>query len=148
MKNLFLPIALIGGAIFYFSRLKSTGENLKVNLSNVSIKSSKGLNLPKIILTFELINVTNTSINLNAIVGDVYVNGSFLATINNLDRVIIGAKSKTNLNVELQTSILDAGSIVKDLIFQKGKRSLNFTADIKLNVNGILLPIKINKTVL
>jgi len=148
-KTNYFPILLVlGAAAYYFLRLKTTGENLKVNLKNISTRKSSGLSLPKIVLSFDIQNVTNFPVNLNAIVGDVFVNGSYLANINNLNKTVIMPLSSTILEVELQTSILDAAPIIKDLILKTGKRNLKVTADLKLNVNGILLPLKIDKTIL
>ena len=148
-KTTYLPILLIlGAAVYYFSRLKSTGENLKVNLRNISTRKSSGLSLPKIVLSFDVQNVTNNTVNLYGIVGDIYVNGSYLANINNLTPNFIKPLSNTVLEVELQTSILDAAPIIKDLILKTGKRNLKVTGNLTLNVNGILVPLKIEKTIL
>lgn len=148
-KTTYLPILLIlGAAVYYFSRLKSTGENLKVNLRNISTRKSSGLSLPKIVLSFDVQNVTNNTVNLYGIVGDIYVNGSYLANINNLTPNFIKPLSNTVLEIELQTSILDAAPIIKDLILKTGKRNLKVTGNLTLNVNGILVPLKIEKTIL
>jgi hypothetical protein len=56
--------------------------------------------------------------------------------------------SSTVLEVELQTSILDAAPIIKDLILEKGKRNLKLYGNLTLNVNGILVPLKIEKIIL
>ena len=147
-KSLFPIILVLGAAIYYFTRLKVTGDNLKVNLAYIALKKGSGLSLPKIILTFNVQNVTNNTVNLNAIVGDIYVNGKYLANVNNLRPVYIKPLSNTYLDVELQTSVLDAAPIVKDLITTTGKRNLKVTGNLTLNVNGILVPIKIEKTII
>lgn len=148
-KTNYFPILLIlGAAAYYFTRLKITGENLKVNLRNISTRKSSGLSLPKIILTFDIQNVTNNTVNLNTIVGDIYVNGAYLANVSNLRPIYIKGLTSTTLEVELQTSILDAAPIIKDLIFKTGKRNLKVTGNLTLNVNGILVPLKIEKTIL
>lgn len=149
MKNYTLPLIALGiGVIYYFGRLKVAGENLKVNLKNISTKKSSGLSLPKIILDFEIQNVTNNSFVINGIVGDVYVNNNYLANISNLIPAKISAKSIISYPVTLQTSVLDALPIVRELIKAKGKRNLNITADLSLNVNNILVPYKIEKKIL
>lgn len=148
-KNYFFPVVLIlGAAVYYFSKLKSTGENLKVNLVNITTKKSSGLSLPKVILVFQLQNVTENALNLNAIVGDIYINGSYFANVSNLRPITVQPKSNTYLDVELQTSVLDALPIIKDLIVKSGKRNLKVTGNLTLNVNGILIPLKIEKTII
>lgn len=150
MKNYTLPIVAVGvAALYYFSKLKIAGENLKVNLKNISLgKSGGGLSLPKIILTFEIQNVTNSSLNINGIVGDIYVNGSYLANVSNLKTMAILPKSVLTYPVEIQTSFLDAVPLIKDLLLKKGKRTIKVTGDLTLNVNDILLPYKIEKTII
>lgn len=149
-KNSYFPIILLGGlAIYYFSRLKVTGDNLKVNLVNVlTRKGGSGLSLPKLILVFNIQNVTNNALQINAIVGDIFVNGNYLANLSNLNTIKVAPKSSTYFEIELQTSVLDALPIVKDLIFSSGKRNLKFTGNLTVNANGILIPIKIEKTIL
>lgn len=148
-KKSFFPIVLIvGAAIYYFSKLKVTGDNLKVNLVNITTKKSSGLNLPKVILVFQLQNVTNNALSLNAIVGDIYINGSYFANVSNLRPMTIQPKSTSYLDVELQTGVLDVLPIIKDLIVKTGKRNLKVTGNLTLNVNGILVPLKIEKTIL
>lgn len=148
-NKILLPIlALGGGLLYYFSRLKKTGENLKVNLKNLSLSKSSGFNLPKIILTFEIQNVTNGTLSIKGIVGDVYVNGSYLANVSNLNVKQILPLSVTNYNVEIQTSFLDAVPILKELILKKGKRTLKVTGDLVINANDILIPYKIDKTII
>lgn len=147
-KILFPILALGGGLLYYFSRLKKTGENLKVNLKNLSLSKSSGFNLPKIILTFEIQNITNNTLSIKGIVGDVYVNGSYLANVSNLNVKQILPLSVTNYNVEIQTSFLDAVPILKELILKKGNRTLKVTGDLVINANDILIPYKIDKTII
>ena len=61
-KSLFPIILVLGAAIYYFTRLKVTGDNLKVNLAYIALKKGSGLSLPKIILTFNVQNVTNNTV--------------------------------------------------------------------------------------
>lgn len=144
-----LPIVAVGGGLlYYFSKLKKTGENLKVNLKNISLSKTSGFNLPKIILTFEIQNVTNGTLSLKGIVGDIYINGSYLANVSNLNVKQILPLSVTNYNVEVQTSFLDAVPILKELILKKGKRTLKVTGDLTINANDILIPYKIDKTII
>jgi len=149
-KNSYFPIILVAGAaLYYFSKLKVTGDNLKVNLVNVLVKKgSGGLSLPKVVLVFQIQNVTNNSLNLNAIVGDIYINGSYFANVSNLKPMIIQPKSTSYLDVDLQTSVLDTLPIIKDLILKTGPRNLKLTGNLTVNANGILIPIKIDKTIL
>ena len=151
MNNKYLfPILAVGAAAFYyFKKLKIAGDNLKVNLKTISLsKKSSGLSLPKIILTFEIQNITNSSLNINGLVGDIYINGTYLANVSNLKAMAILPNSALNYPVEIQATFLDAVPLLKDLIFKKGKRTINVTDNLKMNVNNILIPYKIEKTII
>jgi LEA14-like dessication related protein len=149
-KNSLFPIVLIAAAaIYYFAKLKSTGENLKINLYNIGTRANKGfLNLPKVILIFQVQNITNNLLTLNGIVGDIYVNGVYFANVNNLATTIVKPLSSSFIDVEVQASILDSFSVVKDFLLNKGKKFFLVTGNLTINVNGILVPIKIEKKLL
>jgi len=149
-KNSYFPIILIAAAaIYYFSKLKLTGENLKVNLFNIATKSTKGfLSLPRVILIFQVQNITNNLLSVNGIVGDIFVNGTYFANVNNLAQNIVLPLSTTFIEVEVQAGILDVFPVVKDFLSNKGKKSFLVTGNLTLNVNGIIVPIKIEKKLL
>jgi hypothetical protein len=139
----------IGALLYYFSRLKRTAENVKVNLANVSLKKGKGIALPIIKMDFEVINPTNTSINVNGVVGDAYVNGQFLATISNINKVSIPQYGQTIYSVEVKTGALDAVNAFLSLIKKgSGTKGIRITANLNVDVDGILYPISIDKVVI
>jgi LEA14-like dessication related protein len=150
MIKKYWPYLLGAGALlYYFSRLKRTAQNVKVNLANVSLKKGKGISLPVIKMDFEIINPTNTPINVNGVVGDAYVNGQFLATISNVNKVTLPQYGTTIYSVEIKTGAFDAASAFLNLVKKgSGTKGLRITADLNVDVDGIFYPVKIDKVVL
>jgi len=150
MIKKYWPFLLGAGALlFYFSRLKRTAQNVKVNLANVSLKKGTGLSLPIIKMDFEIVNPTNTAINVNGVVGDAYVNGQFLATISNLNKVTIPQYGVIIYSVEVKTGAVDALNAFLSLIKKgSGTKGLRITADLNVDVDGILYPVNIDKVVI
>lgn len=142
----YIPILIAGGlAALYFLRLKKTSEAIKINLSNVNIKKPKGLKLPTIVLQFSILNPTNNPINILGIVGDVYINNTFLASVSNLNKVIVNANTETIYSVDVNTTILDAVTNIVSLI--KNGKTINLTANMNINVDNILYPVNIDRKI-
>lgn len=142
----YLPFLIAGGlAALYFLRLKNTSDKIKINLSNVTIKKQKGFKLPTIVLQFSVLNVTNFAINVLGIVGDVYVNGTFLASVSNLNKTIVNPNSETIISVNVNTTIFDAITNAVSLI--KNGKTINLTANMNVNVDNILYPVNIDRQI-
>lgn len=138
-----------GALLYYFSRLKRTAENVKVNLANVSLKKGSGLSLPIIKMDFEIVNPTNTAINVNGVVGDAYVNGQFLATISNLNKVTIPQYGVTIYSVEVKAGAIDAFTAFLNLVKKGAKtKGIRLTANLNVDVDGIMYPVDIDKVVI
>lgn len=146
MKKI-LPFILTGGAVllFYFINKGQTAKRLKVIFKNIHFKKSTGATLPDIFADFLLINGTNTPLNINSIVGDIFINDKSLSTIQYLQKLEIPANSTSNLSIKVITPILSLLSVAYNLIIRKQK----FTATFKgtLNSNGVLIPISQDVTV-
>ena len=148
MFKKYLPLILGGGFLaYYFYKFKSAGDNIKVNLSSVAITKGKGLSLPYLLLKFNVQNVTDFIIDINGIVGDIYVNGVYFANVSNLNKVTVPKNSSIIYEVRVQAGLLDVISTVKDFLNNKKKKSLKVTGDLNMNINNIVLPIKIERTI-
>ena len=135
-------------AAYYFFRLKRAGENIKVNLANVSIRKGSGLSLPTIKIDFEVQNPTNMPVSLKGVVGDVYINGQYLANVSNLSNIQIKPNASTIYSVDVKAGLTDAISTVINLLKKKSageKTGLTMTADLNVNVNDVLFPVSINR---
>jgi LEA14-like dessication related protein len=137
---------IIGGGLLAFYYLRRAGENLKVNLTGVSVKKASGLSLPYLLLKFNIQNVTNTFLNINGIVGDIYINDEYFANVSNLNKVVVPANGSLIYEVKVDAGVLDTITNLISLITKKTKK-IKITGNLSMNVNGIILPITISRVI-
>lgn len=131
-----LPIAAGAAALYLISKAQ-TGKNLKIYLHGV--KFSGGGLIPNIFLQFRVLNVSSNSVAIDSLVGEVYINGKFFASVSNTERFNIPANSDTFYSVKLTPSALSAISIVKNLIQNRQKVNIEFNGTV--NSTGALIPL-------
>jgi len=150
MIKKYWPYLLGGGLIlYYFTKLKSASNSIKVNLVDLKLSRGFGLNLPTLTMKFEIINPTNTNVNVLGVVGDVYLNDQFIATVSNLNKIQIPANDKIIYPVDVKASALDAIPAIINLIKTKGTgQGLRVKANLNVNVDDILFPVDIDRKVL
>ena len=81
MNPLILPI-LLGGALVFFASKAQAGKNIKAYLKGVKFT---GKFPQKAYITFRLVNGSSSSVTIDSIVGEVYVNGKMFGDINNVE---------------------------------------------------------------
>lgn len=150
MKNYgkYLLGALVVGALYYFAKLKKTADVIKVNLANVKLKKGSGLSLPTIVMSFDIQNPTNNPVNVKGVVGDVYINGQYVANVSNLNQVKIPANGSTIYSVDVKAGISDTISTLISLLKKKKageSKGVTITANLNVNVDDILYPVDINR---
>lgn len=136
--KLILTVGAVG-AVWYFMSKARAGRNLRVNFLNLKFGKFTGLSLP-IELSFSIINGSNTPITVNSIVGEVYVNGRILSTVNNLDRFEIPPNSSTVYKTTVSTSGLDVINVVRGLIRDKKRIAVTFKGQV--NSTGMMIPVE------
>ena len=115
----FLPLLLTAG-IGYFA-YKYISKGFAAKKLNIKLRSIRLNPISKASLTLDIINPTNTNININSIVGDVIVNGYSISTINYQNAVSIPANGSIFIELMIKVNPLDAGGFILDLIQKKGK---------------------------
>jgi LEA14-like dessication related protein len=150
MIKKYWPYLLGGGLlIYYFTKLKKASASIKVNLIDLKLSRGTGLNLPTLTMKFEIINPTNTTVNVLGVVGDVYLNDQFIATVSNLDKIQIPGNDKIDYSIDVKASALDAIPAIINLIKTKGTgQGLRVKANLNVNVDDILFPVDIDKKVI
>jgi len=149
MIKKYWPYLLGGGLLlYYFTKLKKASSSIKVNLVDLNLSRGTGLNLPTLTMKFEIINPTNTTVNVLGVVGDVYLNDQFIATVSNLNTIQIPANNTIIYPVDVKASALDAIPAIINLIKTKGTgQGFRVKANLNINVDDILYPIDIDRKV-
>jgi LEA14-like dessication related protein len=150
MIKKYWPFLLGGGiALWYFTKLKKASDAIKVNLANLKLSKGSGLSLPSLRMDFQIQNPTNTTVNVLGIVGDIYINGEYVANVSNLNKVQIPANGDIIYPVTVKASILDALPAILNLVKTRGQgQGLQVKASLNVNVDNILYPIDIDRKVI
>lgn len=131
----------IGAAVIYFllgkkSLAKSATfsfEKMGIDLRNKKIKLSLGANNP-----------TNSSATLKSIIGNLYLAGKQVASVESFNTVQILPNAKTIVTIDVRPSLSGIWSTIKTILQNKGKSAaaLKATFEGTANVDGISFPIK------
>lgn len=144
MKKYF-PFVLIAAAVaYYYVSFGSAAKKLKFYFQSIKFGSSKGFSIPPIYAVFRIVNPSNTTISVNSIAGDITINGSPLASIQNLEKFTVSARSERFYEVKIQAPITSILSTVYSLFTSKGKK---YTLAFDGTVNAAGAAIAINQTV-
>jgi len=127
------------GIIFYFLSKGQAGKNLKLSFLNIKFGKFTGLSLP-IIANFRIINPTNTPLKIENITGDIFINGKLISTVSQLTPFNIQGNSEVIYPVNVQTGLMDAINVVRQLIRDRKKFTVTFKGS--ANSTGILIPIE------
>jgi len=148
MLKKYFPFLLGGGLIaYYFYKLKSAGDNIKVNLSSISVQKGKGLSLPYLLLKFNVQNITSAIITIKGLVGDVYINGNYFANVSNLNQVNVPRNGSVIYEVKVQAGLFDVISTLQAFLKDK-KKKLSVSANLNMNINDIIIPVTIDKKII
>ena len=132
-------LGLGAGIIFYFLSKGQAGKNLRITFSNIKFGKFTGLSLP-IIANFRIINPTNTPLKIENITGDIYINSKLISTVSQLTPFNIASNSEIIYPVNVQTGLMDAINVVRQLIRDRKKFTVTFKGS--ANSTGILIPIE------
>jgi LEA14-like dessication related protein len=142
----YLPFVLIAGAVaYYYISFGSAAKKLKFYFQSIKFGPSKGFNIPPIFAVFRIVNPSNTTITVNSIAGDITVNGSALASIQNLQSFTVSARSERLYEIKIQAPISNVLSTVYSLFTTKGKK-YTIAFDGTVNAAGAAIPV--NQTVI
>jgi LEA14-like dessication related protein len=141
MKNkTFLFIGLATAAVIYLLTKKSAAKNLKVYFNSLKLDKSKGIAIPTVKASFRIVNPTSSSLSVDSIAGDIYINNKQLSSVSNTDKFTIPANSESYYDVNVKTGIFTALQTIYSLL--KDKKRMSVTFDGAINSGGFLLPIK------
>ena len=144
MKKYF-PFILIAGAVaYYYFSFGSAAKKIKVYFQSIKFGASKGFKIPPIFAVFRIVNPSNTDLTVNSVAGDILVNGSVLASIQNLQAFTIPARSEKFYDIKIEAPISNVLRTAYNLFTTKGKK---YTVSFDGTVNAAGAAIAVNQTV-
>lgn len=135
-------ILLIGGAAlaaYYFEQLGVAGATVQILFDGVQIKS-----LTKFTAQFRIQNVSNASVIVRALTGDITLNGSEVGNISMFDEYDIPATGQKVISVDFTPNLLALPQTVINAINNSGG-NLNFQVTGNMNVNTLVLPFSLQE---
>jgi len=145
MKNSTALLLAAGGlALIYGSRVATGVNTVNFVLNGVDLSD-----ITNIKLQFLVQNVSNATGVLNSLSGNITVNGNDLGNISDFNPVTIPPNSQQPINISLRPDLISLPQTIAALIQQNGSgnNDLNFEVTGNANVNGIVLPFDLTKTI-
>ena len=145
MKNSTALLLAAGGlALIYGSRVATGVNTVNFVLNGVDLSD-----ITNIKLQFLIQNVSNATGVLNSLSGNITVNGYDLGNISDFNAVTIPPNSQQPVNISLRPDLISLPQTIAALIQDNGSgnNALNFEIIGNANVNGIVLPFNLTKTI-
>lgn len=134
-------IGLAGFAAYYFQQLNTVADTVQIVFAGIQPQG-----LLKYNLLFNVQNVSNASVTINALTANVTVNGNTLGTITDFTKRTVAGTSQETIPLTFDVSLITLPSTVLSLI-NSGSPNLNFVVTGYANINGFVLPFSENQTV-
>jgi LEA14-like dessication related protein len=134
-----LLVGLGAVALYFFSKVKAS-QVLKVYFDSLQIGKIKGLKLPDIFAKFRIVNPSNTALSVTAIAGDINVNGSQFADVQQTEKLEIPPNKEVFYSVKIRVNGIQAVYTIISLLRKKQKIKVDFNGTV--NSTGILIPIE------
>lgn len=137
-------VVLIGiGAYtaWYLANLGTATNTITVVFKDVKVNGPTDFT---VVLTIQ--NVSNISVTVNSMTGELYLNDNPLAALSNFTQTIVPANGQVDVSVRVQPSLLDLPSAIQNIITNQSP-VLNFSVVGDVNVTGLVLPFNLDKTV-
>lgn len=142
MKKLFPFLAT--GAIAFLA-YKFLRKGVAARTLNIKLRTIKINPISQAAVVLEVINPTNTAINISSIVADILVNDFPISTVNYQQPAVIPANGSVSISLKIKINPLDAGQFLLRLLTTKGKKlnKINLTGTV--SGEGIVAPINIEQ---
>ena len=144
MRNIILPVVLVGAAAYFLFRRTTFAKNLVYVFRGIKVRGK--LFSPKIEITIGIQNPSNQKAEFKSMIAQVGWNDNNFANISTFKPVTIAANSETNIVFTAEPSVLGLYDTIKNLIktgLKNGKISITGTA----NVDNLQVPVNIVKSV-
>ena len=139
-KKTLIIVGVLAAAGLYLLSRSAAAQKLKIYFKTLTVGKIKGFNIPEIFAQFSIVNPTNTTLTVDSIAGDIFVNKKLFTSFQNLNKVTIPANAEIIYPIKLQIQTLSAVLSIISLI--KNKEKLNVYFDGTVNSSGFVIPIK------
>jgi hypothetical protein len=137
MKNL-LYWVIGGAAIFYILKKSTLINRVEFYLNRVKVGGS--LFRPTLDIEMLIQNPTNVSAELKSIVGEVYVNGSYVARFSKFGSQKIEPNSQAIFQIQAVPSLVGSFTAIKELLTQPKGSGVEVKTTGTANVDKIVIP--------
>lgn len=137
-------ILLLAGAglvAYEFQQLGTAAATVQFQFAGVTFNSITSLNVQLLIQ-----NISNIKCTVNALSGQIIMNDLQIGNISDFQPVDIAARSQQVVNVLLSLNVLSIPGTIQSLLNNPGA-PLDFEIIGNANVNGLILPFDLTKTI-
>lgn len=130
-------IVLIGAAglaAYYFAQLGTVAKTVQIVFTGIRPQGLLAYDLE-----FNVQNVSNGSVSLNAMTATVFLNGNQIGTVNDFTKYQVPGTSQTPVKVRFDLSLMNLPSTILQLI-QSGNPQLSFQVTGYANISGFVVP--------
>lgn len=128
---------LAGYLAYWLYGKKQLGDKTKLSFKNLRL-TGKGIS-KQIELTFKVSNPTNSTGVINAISGEVFVNGKYIADFASFGTQRINAKTESDFKVYAKPNIGLLSLVTEKGLFSKGA---SYTIKGTTNIDGLIIPFE------
>jgi len=137
-----MPFLVIGGAIaiFYILRKSGSAKTLRIYFRDIIFRPKSGFNLPDIYARFNVINGSPTTLTLDSLTGDIFINGVVLSSVSQLQKQDFSPNSETVISIKVATPGAQAVLSLLQLLREKTKGiTVSFEGNVRSE--GVIIPI-------
>ncbi len=134
-----IGIGLVGGLLWLAQRKKNFSAAARFNFKKLDFNMKQ----KKIVVYMGVLNPTGQSLTINAVTGDLYLDGKAMATVTSFDKQSILPNQETVIKVFVAPNLVNLFSKIKTLISSKLKNAGKLKASFKgsANIEGVNFPI-------
>jgi len=131
----------IGGylVVRYFGNLGVAVNTISFILKKVEIKA-----INNIVVTLTVQNVSNATLSVNSMAGDIFLNGIELASISDFTQRTVPGNSAIDVPINVRPAYGSLSQQITALL--NGKTNMDFTIQGNANVNGLVFPFNLTQS--
>jgi LEA14-like dessication related protein len=110
-------------------------QKLQATVNNITFLNGK------LVVIIRIANPSNVAVKINNILGEILINGTSVASVNNFDQQTIAANGFSDVKVYLTLNFLGTGQYFYSLMDSYMRKNLNATFNGVIKANNISIPV-------